>query len=110
MTNIQQLEERENKNVPHTFSKPPYGTLLKIEANGEKDGRTKDMEVNLFHEDGYMFTAIPVVACLLQYLDGSIKKPGLWTQANFVEPNRFMKDMERMGVHVQIQDKSGNSI
>ena len=61
------------------------------------------------------FTAIPVVACLLQYLDGSIRKPGLWLQANIVEPNRFMEDMKRMGIDVwesipseKVQDKSGN--
>jgi saccharopine dehydrogenase (NAD+, L-lysine-forming) len=42
------------------------------------------------------------VACLLQYLDGSIRKPGLWLQANLVEPNRLLKDLERLGVAVEI--------
>jgi saccharopine dehydrogenase (NAD+, L-lysine-forming) len=83
-----------------TFSKPPYGTLLKVESSGIKDGKSITKDVTLYHEDGYMFTAIPAVACLLQYLDGSIRKPGLWTQANIVEPNRMMNDMERMGVDV----------
>jgi saccharopine dehydrogenase (NAD+, L-lysine-forming) len=92
----------------HTFSKPPYGTMLKVEAQGEKDGEAKVIDVAVYHEDGYMFTAIPVAACLLQYLDGSIKNPGLWRQANIVETNRLLKDMERMGVAVQIQDKGGN--
>jgi hypothetical protein len=94
----------------NTFSKPPYGTLLKVEAYGEKDGTTKSMDVTIYHKDGYLLTAIPVAACLLQYLDGSIKKAGLWTQANIVEPNRFMKDMKRMGINIQIQDKRSNSI
>jgi saccharopine dehydrogenase (NAD+, L-lysine-forming) len=89
----------------NTFSKPPFGTMLKLEARGEKDGKPKALDVTIYHQDGYVFTAIPVAACLLQYLDGSIKQSGLWTQANIVEPERLMKDMERMGVEVQIQDK-----
>jgi saccharopine dehydrogenase (NAD+, L-lysine-forming) len=54
-----------------------------------------------------MLTAIPVIACLLQYLDGSLRKPGLWTQANIVEPNRLMTDMERLGVDVRIEGDIG---
>jgi saccharopine dehydrogenase (NAD+, L-lysine-forming) len=77
--------------------------MLKAEAQGYKDGRVEAMDITLYHEDGYMFTAIPVVACLLQYLDGAIKKPGLWTQANIVEPDRLMRDMERMGIEVKIK-------
>jgi saccharopine dehydrogenase (NAD+, L-lysine-forming) len=84
-----------------TFSKPPYGTLLKVEATGEKDGRPKTMQVTISHPDGYLFTAIPVAACLLQYLDGSIDRPGLWMQALVVKPTRFMADMQRMGIMVK---------
>ena len=91
-----------------TFSKPPYGIVIKLEASGEQDGKLKEVEIRLSHKDGYYFTAIPVVACILQYLDESIKKPGLWTQANIVEPNRFMRDIERMGLDVQIQHSSSN--
>jgi hypothetical protein len=84
-----------------TFSKPPYGTLLKVEASGEKDGHSQLVEVTLSHADGYWFTAIPTVACLLQVLDGSRRQPGLWLQANIVEPVRLMKDMRRMGIEMK---------
>jgi Saccharopine dehydrogenase NADP binding domain len=84
-----------------TFSKPPYGTLLKVEAMGYRDGQPKKLQVIISHSDGYLFTAIPVAACLLQYLDGSIHQPGLWMQALLVEPNRFMRDMQRMGIQVK---------
>lgn len=91
-----------------TYSKPPFGTALKVEAEGMKDGRPATMDLTLAHEDGYTLTAIPVVACLLQYLDGSIGKPGLWTQAGIVEPEQLMADMERMGIDIS-EDKSWQS-
>lgn len=81
-------------------SRPPFGCVLKLEATGQKNDEEKRLEVILFHQDGYWFTAIPVVACLTQYFDGSIRKPGLWTMGNLVEPNRLMQDMKRMGVGV----------
>ncbi len=84
-----------------TFSKPPYGIVMKLEASGKQNGKVKHAEIQLSHKDGSYFTAIPVVACLLQYLDGSIRKPGLWLQANIVEPNRFMQDMKRMGIEIK---------
>jgi saccharopine dehydrogenase (NAD+, L-lysine-forming) len=85
----------------NSFSKPPYGTLLKVEAVGVKGEHYHTMQITISHPDGYMFTAIPVAACLLQYLDGEIRKPGLWMQAHIVEPNRFMGDMQRMGISVK---------
>lgn len=87
-----------------TFSKPPYGTALKLEAQGMQSGQAKAIDLMISHRDGYLFTAIPVVACLLQYLEGSIRKPGLWTQAHLVEPGRLMHDMQRMGVELQMAD------
>ncbi len=83
-----------------SFSKPPYGTLLKLEAQGQKGGQHQEMNLTISHEDGYQLTAIPVVACLLQYLDGSIHKSGLWLQANIVEPDRLLSDMQHMGIKV----------
>ncbi len=83
------------------FSRPPYGTLLQVEATGQKNNLPKTVRITISHTDGYLFTAIPVAACMLQYLDGSVTKPGLWLQANIVEPNRFMLDMQRMGITVR---------
>jgi short subunit dehydrogenase-like uncharacterized protein len=82
------------------FSKPPYATILQVEAAGKKNGLLKTMKVTISHPDGYLFTAIPVAACMLQYMDGSINTPGLWLQANIVEPTRFIADMQRMGILV----------
>lgn len=84
------------------FSKPPYGTLLKLDSRGIANGRQTSIEIFVSHPDGYMLTAIPMVACLLQYIDGEIRVPGLWYQALVVEPERFMKDIERLGAVVKV--------
>jgi hypothetical protein len=89
------------------FGKPPYGTLLKAEVHGQKGGESLFVETILYHEDGYAFTAIPATACLLQYLNGSIRQPGLWLQAAIVEPERMMLDMERMGIQIQYRETLG---
>lgn len=84
------------------FSKPPYGTLLKLDSSGITNGRQTRIEVFVSHPDGYLLTAIPMVACLLQYIDGEIKVPGLWYQALVVDPEQFMKDIERLGAVVKV--------
>lgn len=89
-----------------TFSKPPYGLVMKLEVSGKKSNNIKNLKIELSANDGAYFTAIPVVACLLQYLDGSINKSGLWLQANVVEPNRFFDDIKRMGVKIKIFEKN----
>ena len=83
------------------FSRPPYYTRLKLESKGTLKGRPAEYSITLSHPDAYMFTAIPVVACLKQYIQGDLKKPGLFTQAESVNPIRFLDDMKEMGIEVE---------
>jgi Saccharopine dehydrogenase NADP binding domain len=86
-----------------TFSKPPYGTLLKLEATGlDEKGDAMSESLLLSHEDAYFMTAVPVAATVNQYLarDRSVRKPGLWRQAELVEPRQFFLDQEKMGVKI----------
>ncbi len=82
------------------FSHPPYGTLLQLEADGNANGSRKKMTLRVCHPDGYALAAIPVAACLMQYLDGQIQQPGLGFQALVVEPIRYLADIQRLGAEV----------
>ncbi len=84
-----------------SFHKPPYRVELMVRAAGSKNGKPAVFRASVDHADGYVLTAVPVVAALLQYLDGSARKPGLWMMGHFAEPVRLMADMEKMGLHVQ---------
>ena len=109
-----------------TFQKPPYATVWQVEADGTAradaadDGRKSaadadgalphrqpaaeplHVRLRLIHEDGYFLTAAAAAACLLQYLDGSIRTPGLHLQALVVEPGRFLDDLRRLGVSIAV--------
>jgi saccharopine dehydrogenase (NAD+, L-lysine-forming) len=74
---------------------------MRLDARGEKDGQPLSVSVVLRHPDPYELTAIPVVACVRQYLDGSIARPGLWLMGETVEPIRLFRDMEQMGVSIE---------
>jgi NAD(P)-dependent dehydrogenase (short-subunit alcohol dehydrogenase family) len=89
-----------------TFSAPPYGTLLMLEAHGVAAGAEEAMRVTVFHPDGYLLTAAPMTACLLQMLDGSARRAGLHLQALAVDPQRMLDDLRRMGVQVDVQGPS----
>lgn len=83
------------------FGRPPFGIRLVADCNGQKDGNPVHFQIKLSHPDGYLMTAVPVVACLLHLLDGSITKTGLLRQALAVEPERFFADMEMMGLKME---------
>ncbi len=83
------------------FSSDQEGVMFLLKAEGEKNGKLRKVEIFSEHENGYDFTAIPVISCLQQYFDGSIRKPGLWMMGHIVDPDRLFKDMERMNVKIQ---------
>jgi len=87
------------------FTKAPFITILKVDAEGLKNGKTKNVEVSLSHRSEYLFTSIPVVACLLQYLDSSIKKSGLYMMGHLVDEKRLIEDMQKMGIKLDIIEK-----
>ncbi len=84
------------------FTRPPFGTVFQLDARGRHQGHERVVRVRSAHEDGYLFTAIPVVACLRQYLDGSIRHPGLWMMGHACDPVRLLADMNRMGVRTEV--------
>ena len=84
--------------LKHT-TRPPYGAVLQMNAHGQ--GRSLRMKVS--HTDAYVVTAAPAVACLIQYFDGTIRKPGLWKQATLVEPVRFFDDLARLELQIKVE-------
>jgi saccharopine dehydrogenase (NAD+, L-lysine-forming) len=87
-----------------TFSRPPYGTRLKLEARGLRDGRDAAFNLLISHVDGYALTAIAAAACVLQMLGGQIERPGLCLQALAVQPKPFIADLARLGAVVSTTD------
>lgn len=90
-----------------TFSRPPYGTIWQVEAEGRAAGgpaaagRRMRAGLRLAHADGYWLTAATAAACIAQYLDGSLRTPGVHLQALAVDPARLLRDLQRMGVRIE---------
>jgi saccharopine dehydrogenase (NAD+, L-lysine-forming) len=84
------------------FSSREEGVVFLLQAQGEKDGKERKVRIVSEHDDVYAFTVIPVIACLKQYFDGSIRKAGLWMMGHIADPDRVFDDMEKMNVRTQI--------
>ena len=82
--------------------KPPYHSTLQAVTFGETERGPLGMCTMVSHLDGYRFTALSVVAALEQYLDGSIARPGVWTVGHCLDPDRFLEDLEEMGVDLWV--------
>ena len=88
-------------------SKPPYMVILKVEAKGQWNGKQAEAQAQIAHPDGYELTAIPVIAYLLQYLDGTARKAGVHMMGHIAEPVRLFQDMKKMGA--EITESRGHS-
>ncbi len=91
-------------------SGPPFGTVLRLEAQGQREGETLTLTTQLGPTDGYELTAAPVVACALQLLDGSVELPGVHCQALLAEPARLIADLQQMGIAVTSNLAANSSV
>jgi saccharopine dehydrogenase-like NADP-dependent oxidoreductase len=87
----------------NNFSGADEGIVFLLQADGEKYGKHRTVRIVSEHDNAYDFTVIPVIACLKQYFDGTLRKPGLWMMGRIVDPGRLLEDMEKMGVGIQTQ-------
>lgn len=84
----------------NNFSGSAEGVSFVLDAEGRKNGQPAKFRVTAEHADAYIFTAIPVVACVQQILAGTLAVPGLHLMGHVVEPNGLMKDMVSMGMKI----------
>ena len=90
-------------NAMCSLPKPPYRVIMQLMAAGLTAGKPAEYRLIISHANGYDLTAIPVAACILQLLDGTACKPGLWMMGHLVESDRLMRDMAAMGAVVSEQ-------
>jgi saccharopine dehydrogenase (NAD+, L-lysine-forming) len=83
------------------FSRPPYGTVFQVEAEGVgKAGEALQAGLRITHPDGYWLTSAAAAACLLQWQDGSLREPGVHLQALAADPARLVRDLRAMGARI----------
>ncbi len=84
------------------FSRPPYGTILQVDATGQHDGRSANFRLCVFHEDMYVMTAVPTVAMVRQMLNGQVE-PGIHLMGLCCDPVQLLEDIGRSDVSVTQQ-------
>lgn len=82
------------------LSKPPFGIRLIAECKGTKNEQPATLQITVDHQDGYVLTAIPVVACVKQYMENDLRTAGLQFQATLVKPIQFLNDIAQMGLNI----------
>ena len=86
----------------NTFSSPDQGVVFMNHAEGLKDGKRIEVKIIAEHDDAYLFTAIPVIACLKQYFDGTLPL-GLGMMGHVVDEKLLFSDMAKMGAKIRTE-------
>jgi saccharopine dehydrogenase (NAD+, L-lysine-forming) len=80
--------------------RPPYGLAVRLEASGLTAGQPAEVRLEITGDDGYLLTAAPAASCIRHVLDGSVRRPGLWLQADLVDPDVLLADLTAAGLGV----------
>jgi hypothetical protein len=80
--------------------------ILDLQATGRREQRQVRARMRVAHADAYELTALAVVATLVQYRQQA-RRPGLWTQAEFIEPAACFEFLRAQGVDVEFSSDDG---
>lgn len=69
-------------------------------GTGTQAGQEREFTARIDTDDGFTFTAAPVLAALRQFDDGSARRPGLQMMGIAVDPNRLFDDLAPFGVTI----------
>jgi saccharopine dehydrogenase-like protein len=84
------------------FTKPPYGTVVQIDAEGQREGKPVSFRLSLFHEDAYVLTAVPTVAMIKQMLQRHVP-PSIHLMGLCCDPVKLLADIERTEIPITQQ-------
>lgn len=85
-----------------TFQKPPYVTVIDLVATGtDLEDRPLKQTLSVSHEDGYVITGACNLAIVKQWINGSIRKPGLHLQGLVTDPEFMLEEIRRAGAEVK---------
>ena len=83
------------------FTKPPYGTVVQIDAKGQREGQSVCFRLSVFHEDAYALTAVSTVAMIKQMMQKEVQ-PGIHLMGLCCDPARLLADIERPEIPVTL--------
>ncbi len=75
--------------------------ILDLQATGRQNSRAARVNMHIAHVDAYELTALAVVATLVQYRQQA-RRPGLWTQAEFIDPTACFEFLKAHGVEFRV--------
>jgi saccharopine dehydrogenase (NAD+, L-lysine-forming) len=81
------------------FARPPYGTIVQVDAEGQREGQPVRFRLSLFYKDAYVLTAVPTVAMIKQMLSKKVP-PGIHLMGICCDPVELFKDIERTEIAI----------
>jgi len=84
----------------NAFAWQKPGMSFALEAAGLRQGRPATLRLVVDSDSPYGLTALPVVACLRQYLAGGLPESGLWCMGQAVDPDLLLEDMADLGATI----------
>lgn len=83
--------------------------ILDLEARGHRHSQPTQASMRIAHRDAYELTALAVVAAIVQYAEQA-RRPGLWTQAEFLDPAACFEFLKAHGVEVTVDVHGGMDV